>query len=148
MKIPGHIPNVSEKMDHSVQNRQRNGETQKSFSSILSEATTPEVQSPKPVMPGMPVAEPVHLKPVQDSALAVGQQVLDLLDHLSTLLNDPDFSQGKAKPLAEAISGQVDQLNMVRNELDKDDPLRETIDRIRVLSLVESIKLSRGDYSG
>lgn len=148
MKIQGHIPGVTGKTEHSARGKQK-GTSKVPFTSILDQATAKGLDTKGgigPTPPSPPDQVP-RLLPAQESALDAGEHALEVLGHLSGMLGARGLTRGEAGTLSRTINEQVEQLGIIRNELDKSDPLRDTIDQIRVLGLVESIKLDRGDYS-
>ncbi len=147
MKIQDLFPKITESSNNTRQSKEQGEKVTKSFANILQETASSPSKDACPVVSGAPLIDTSNLTPAQDAALTVGHQTLDLLNHYESLLTNMNFSQDGMKPLSHALATQSDQLGNLRNELDKDDPLRDTIERIRVLSMVESIKLDRGDYN-
>ena len=86
------------------------------------------------------------LNPAQKDALAKGEEILGLLSHLGKLLESSEASDSAARSAAEAISGRIDELRVLREGLDASDPLRDTLNEIGTLSIVEHVKIVRGDY--
>ncbi len=146
MKISGPypgIPNNEPKSGTSTRGPARPG----SFSSFLEKASS-NIKAPDTVGPSAPIQfdVPINLDGLHQDIVSQGEKTLEMLDHLGKLLNQPEFSQDACLELSKALSRHTDELAALKNDLDKNDPLRETIKRIEILSLVESYKVSRGDY--
>jgi hypothetical protein len=86
------------------------------------------------------------LNPSQKDALAKGEEILGLLGHLGKVLGASELSDSTAKSVAEAMSHRVDELKLLRDSLDGSDPLRDALNEIGTLSIVEQVKITRGDY--
>ncbi len=148
MKISDLIPKVTDQPNDTTQCRNRGKKEKISFANILQQTSPSTTHETGSVFSAAPMMNASNLTPTQDAAISVGQQALDLLDHCGGLLTDSGFSGDDLETLSQAMSEQSQRLESMRNELDKDDPLRDTIDRIRLLSTVEAMKIHRGDYQG
>ncbi len=84
---------------------------------------------------------------VQQAALARGEELLGLLEHLSALLEEARMPDNALDSLADGLSQKVQEVQESKLRLDGQDPLRQTLDEIQVLSQVEYMKIVRGDYS-
>jgi hypothetical protein len=84
---------------------------------------------------------------VQQAALARGEELLGLLDRLSALLEETKVPDKALDSLAAGLSQKVQEVQESKLRLDGQDPLRQTLDEIQVLSQVEYMKIVRGDYS-
>ncbi len=83
---------------------------------------------------------------VQKDAISRSEEALSLLNHLAGLL-DGAASPSSIESMAGALDSSSKELLSIKEGLEQGDPLRQTIDQIAVLSTVEKIKITRGDYS-
>ena len=147
MKIfnPG-IYELNGKSPASEDNKKENI-TGPSFSEILENVSAPEAGSETAEASRLdPFGRIETLNPSQKDALAKGEEILGLLGHLGKVLDSSELSDSAARSAAEAISDRVDELRLLRNSLDGSDPLRDTLNEIGTLSIVEQVKITRGDY--
>jgi uncharacterized membrane protein YdfJ with MMPL/SSD domain len=84
---------------------------------------------------------------LQGDAISEGETMLDMLEHLSTMLEGVDSSQGSMEAVADSIQSRLETLVNRRDSLDADDPLRQTLNEIGMLAAVQEAKITRGDYS-
>ncbi len=87
------------------------------------------------------------LDQIQQAALARGEELLGLLESLSTILDRGGIHTDDMDALASGLKEKVQQLQESKLRLDMQDPLRSTLDEIQILSQVEYMKIARGDYS-
>ena len=119
----------------------------KSFSEILEKAKGPgptEGKSPL-ATPGEIVSQ-MELTTVQKKALSRGEETLTLLGHLASLL-EKSADSSSLESIAGALDSSSSELLAIKTKLEQGDPLTKTIDEIAVLSMVEKIKITRGDYT-
>ncbi len=118
-----------------------------SFSEILEDASAPKGVG-KPSSPSQidSFGPSDVFSPAQKEALAKGEEILGLLSHLGEVMGSPEKSDSAVQSVADAISGKVDELRLLRDGLESSDPLRDTLNEIGTLSIVEQFKITRGDY--
>lgn len=116
------------------------------FSEILKGAAGSHETVPASNTTGVADLQFPTLSSAQSDVLAIGDQALNLLEHCSAVLENPDLPDTVLGSVATALSEQAVELKNIRDGLDIYDPLRNTIDSIGVLSVVESAKINRGDY--
>ncbi len=127
--------------------QKKKGASGTSFSEILEK--TSEDQAPgsaaAPAASGL-FSQMETLNPAQKEAIAKAEEILGLLGHLGKMLESSEMSGSAARSAADAISGRISELRLMRDGLDASDPLRETLNEIGALSIVEQVKITRGDY--
>jgi hypothetical protein len=122
-------------------------ETEGSFSQALERASsTARTESAEPLDPtfGPQISA---LSPRQSEALAFGEKTLGLLEHYGNMLSDPDFGDSALESVSASLSEHAQDLRTLRDGLDEQDGLRDMLNALGVLAVVESTKISRGDYS-
>jgi hypothetical protein len=120
--------------------------SQATFADLLHRASSGTDTASVP-QAGQDILRPApSLSPHQDEALAAGEDALRLLEHYEALLTGPNLDASSLDTVAEALAEQTEGLRNLRDRLDMHDPLREAIDSIGVLTVVESAKIIRGDY--
>jgi len=62
------------------------------------------------------------------------------------VLESPEMSGSATRSAVEAITSRLDELRLMRDGLDASDPLRQTLNEIGTVSVVEQVKITRGDY--
>ena len=121
--------------------------TGSSFSEILENASSAKAGAGTAAACGLDALDRMEtLNPSQKDALAKGEEILSLLGHLGKVLGSSELSDSAVKSAAEAMSDRLDELRLLRNSLDASDPLRDTLNEIGTLSIVEQVKITRGDY--
>ncbi len=121
------------------------------FSSLLRESnvnSSPHAGTAPVTMQAGPAMETPVFSAGQRDAIAAGEQALALLEHCGFMLSDSEFSSGTIEPVREALDTCTQDLVHARDVLDSQDPLRHALDEIGIMSVVASIKLERGDFSG
>ncbi len=119
-----------------------------SFLDILKATATKKsdgIKGATPVGPTFP--QNLGLTDLQKSAISKGQETLGLLNHLAGLFTKNDSSKSALDSIANALSHNIDELKELKEGLDSNDPLRNTLDEIEIISMVEKIKITRGDYT-
>ncbi len=152
MKIynPNLIKNSQGLDQNGQQAKRKSSENAQSFLDILNASTTSKTQDTQPVKKATPPVElfdKIGLTPIQEQAISKGEEVLDLLNHLTKLYNEVDRSNLSLDSVANALSSKVEELDKIKDQLEASDPLKKTIEEIGILSVVEKIKITRGDYS-
>lgn len=122
------------------------------FSSILNQTVETQgscgVREASHMTQSAPVfANPV-ISPGQAHVLSTGEQALDLLEHCGSMLGNDSITGGMLEQVAKALDGKVQDLMQVRNTMDHQNPLRGAMDEIGAMSVVASMKIERGDFSG
>jgi len=118
-----------------------------SFSEVLENAKGEKSQDIGfTIAPGSIDIAQVNFSDAQKQAIYRGEDTLTLLNHLAGLLERPS-----GRTSMESVAGALDtssrELQVLKEQLDGSDPLRKTIDQIAILSVVEKIKITRGDYT-
>jgi hypothetical protein len=122
-------------------------ETEGTFSQALEQASsTARTKSTEPLDPtyGPQISA---LTPLQSEALAFGEETLELLEHYGNMLSDPDLGDSALESVSASLSEHAQDLRSLRDDLDEQDGLREMLNALGVLAVVESTKINRGDYS-
>ncbi len=151
MKIYTGLTNKVNKDLTTCKDRQKS-EKQGNFSKILDDVSK-EVKNKEQINKGIELNNVFinnissEQSQIRKQAVEVGEQVLDLLSDCSLLLSEPHLNHSRLQSIGDALKGQVDNIKVLRERLDKTDPLRQEIERIGILGVVESIKIERGDYS-
>ncbi len=83
----------------------------------------------------------------QTDAIGAGEHALDLLDHLSGILMEHNSIEGGLDTVATALDSNTRDLVQIRDTLDAQDPLRNALDEIAIMSVVTSMKIERGDFN-
>ncbi len=131
----------------SAEEVKKEGASGTSFSEILESAASNHGAEKTVAASGSkPLDQAETLTPVQKEALAKGEEVLGLLGHICSQLESSPISGVAARSAADAISSRVNELRLMRDSLDASDPLRDTLDEIGTISIVEQVKITRGDY--
>jgi hypothetical protein len=131
----------------STEDRKKEGASGPSFSEILENSSVKQsAHEPSAVAGSRPLGQVETLNPAQKEALAKGEEILGLLGHLGKMLEASDMSGSTARSAADALSSRVNELRLMRDNLDASDPLRDTLDEIGTISIVEQVKITRGDY--
>ncbi len=118
-----------------------------SFSEILENTTSSNGAGKVEKALGTEILGPQDtLNSAQKDALAKGEEILGLLNHLGGVMESSGINDSVARSAAEAISGRVEELRQIRDGLEPSDPLRDTLNEIGTLSIVEQFKITRGDY--
>ncbi len=117
-----------------------------SFSEILEKV---QDSNPRPLnsvgTPGEIVSQ-MELTTAQKQVLSRGEETLTLLGHLASLLEKP-VNSSSMESMASALDSSSNALLALKAELEQGDPLAKTVDEIAILSMVEKIKITRGDYT-
>ena len=117
-----------------------------SFSEILENAKGERPQDIGSTgAPGSIISQ-VDLSDAQKQAISRGEDTLTLLNHLASLLERPS-GRTSMDSVAGALDTSSRELQALKEQLDTSDPLRKAIDQIAILSVVEKIKITRGDYT-
>ncbi len=142
---------------HFIQQKEQTGQektepqkTQRgeSFLDILKAASTKKSEEIKGTTPvGLTFPKDLGLTALQKSAISKGEETLGLLNHLAGLFTKEDSSKSALDSIANALSHNIDELKELKKGLDSNDPLRNTLDEIEIISMVEKIKITRGDYT-
>lgn len=118
-----------------------------SFSEILKNASAAKAGTGTEAARGLDSFGQIEvLNPAQKNALAKGEEILGLLGHMEKVLDSSELSDAAVKSGAEALSGRLNELKLLRDSLDASDPLRDILNEIGTLSIVEQVKITRGDY--
>jgi len=88
----------------------------------------------------------VDFQSIQTTALTVAEEALALIEHFSNNINEANINDSILNTLAETMDNKVEDLKILRDGLDFSDPLRENIDAIGSLTVVEAAKIRRGYY--
>ncbi len=132
------------------QKKANSSENAQSFLEILRANSSSNTDSVKPtdkISPPSHIFDRIRLTPVQEQAISKGEEVLKLLNHLSKLYNEVDVSESSFDSVASALSSNVEELKEIKSQLDANDPLKNTLEEIGILGMVEKIKITRGDYT-
>ncbi len=86
-------------------------------------------------------------QPIQANALTVAEETISLMEHFSNNISGKNINRTVLNTLAETMENKVEDLKTLRDGLDFSDPLRENIDVIGSLTVVEAAKIRRGYYS-
>ena len=119
----------------------------KNFSEILEKAKGPDpTEGKSPLAAPGEIVSKMELTSVQKKALSRGEETLTLLGHLAGLL-EKSADSSSLESIAGALDSNSSELLALKTKLEQGDPLAKTIDEITVLSMVEKIKITRGDYT-
>ncbi len=124
----------------------KNKESLSSFSEILENTKSDKHRVAGATSSLDSIASQVNLSTVQRNAISRGEATLTLLNHLAGLLEKSSGSTS-IESVASALDSSSNELMAMKNKLHSGDPLRKTLDQIAILSVVEKIKITRGDYS-
>lgn len=107
-----------------------------------------QVPSTGPFIDPLTAATPLDVvqTTTQTNAISLGNDTLEVLEHLSSLLSTPNVGSNTLGPLADTLSRQIEDIKDARNGLAPNDPLRDTLDAIGAISAVEVAKIKNGDY--
>jgi hypothetical protein len=142
-------PNIQlEKADVSkkLKGKGHNAPNGMSFPELLKSSSALKSHSVQRPMESTHTVEIEALAPIQKEAASKGEETLSLLNRLVTILETQDMSDSSARSVADALSNNIEDIKLLKGRLDASDPLRKTLDEIGVVSLVEYIKITRGDY--
>ncbi len=85
--------------------------------------------------------------PIQNSAINVGEEAVTLLENFAHSILRGKENSALLDTFADTMEHKAEELKIVRDGLDISDPLRENIDVIGSLTVVEAAKIRRGYYS-
>lgn len=74
------------------------------------------------------------------------ENLLSILDEYQQKLKDPHFTLKEIDPLVKQMEKEKENLAPVLNSLEKNDGLKDILNRALVTSSLETIKFNRGDY--
>lgn len=80
------------------------------------------------------------------AGLSMSENAIDLLESYSKALNNLNLTTQDLLPLIEALEGDTTTLLDIKEQLPKNDPLAQLIDRVTTISVIEAEKFRRGDY--
>ncbi len=146
MKVENPFGVLINKVSSKNSSSEETKESVATFSQILENAKGKRPQDiGSTAAPGSIISQ-VDLNDAQKQAISKGEDTLTLLNHLAGLLERPS-----GRTSMESVAGALDtssrELQALKEQLDTSDPLRKTIDQIAILSVVEKIKITRGDYT-
>ncbi|MFO7985836.1 MAG: hypothetical protein R6U38_08210 [Desulfatiglandaceae bacterium] len=134
---------------------QKNEETQKGrFGKILEESmkisSETKAEGAPRFTPGLTSIGDVQLTPmsVQDETPVVEKtnQLLDVLDEYRQVLADRRIPTGDIKPIINKINQQTENLTTGLDALPEGSPLKDIANQALMVSSLEVMKFSRGDY--
>ena len=129
-----------------VKEQKKAGVEGPSFSEILEKTSKEDPVTAASLSRAGSVGQPVSLSMAQNHAIAKAEEILNLLNHLGSMFGSSGTSDSALKTTAEAISDRLQELRELRDGLDMSDPLRDTLNEVGTLSIVEEAKITRGDY--
>jgi hypothetical protein len=83
---------------------------------------------------------------IRSQTLKAVENTLTTLEKYHEGLSNPETFLRKIEPFVQALTKEVDGLNLLSEKLPPDDPLRKILNETKVLSAVEVEKFRRGDY--
>ncbi len=83
---------------------------------------------------------------IRSRSLKSVEDTLTILEKYHEGLSDPETSLRKIDPFIQALTKEVDGLNLLSEKLPPADPLRKILNETGVLSAVEIEKFRRGEY--
>ncbi len=146
MKVENPFGTLINRVSSKNSSAEKTKESGSSFSEILENAKGKKPQDiGSTAAPGSIISQ-VNLSDAQKQAISRGEDTLTLLNHLAGLLEKPS-----GRTSMESVAGALDtssrELQALKERLYGGDPLRKAIDQIAILSVVEKIKITRGDYT-
>ncbi len=146
MKVENPFGALINKVSSKNSGAEKTKESGATFSQILENAQGERPQELGSTLAPGSIISQVDLNDAQKQAISRGEDTLTLLNHLAGLLERPS-----GRTSMESVAGALDtssrELQALKEQLDTSDPLRKTIDQIAILSVVEKIKITRGDYT-
>jgi len=120
------------------------------FLDLLRDQLTP-LEQPEPTVPAAPAGavgdSPAVAAKLRIDGLALSEDAIGLLESFSRALANLDLGADDLQPLVEALENGTTSLLDIQDQLPKDDPLARLIGRVATVSLIETEKYRRGDYS-
>lgn len=120
---------------------------QTNFSEILESARNIQENRADISISNSQLFSSMDFSPVQKDAISRSEEALTLLNHVADLLDGSTGSISSVDSAVSALDSNTKELLSIKENLEQGDPLRQTIDEIAVLTTVEKIKITRGDYS-
>jgi hypothetical protein len=77
----------------------------------------------------------------------ISENTIDLLESFENCLGNTDISLEDLTPIIDALELGTTSLLDIKEQLSADDPLAQLIDQVATISIVETEKFRRGDYS-
>ncbi len=146
MKVENPFGNLLNKIDSKNAKPGKTDTKGVSFSKVLEDAKGTKAEAAGAVSAPGWISSSLDLNMIQKQAISRGEDTLTLLNHLASLLDRPTETSA-IKEVANALDSSSNNLQALKEKLDVTDPLRKVIDQIAVLSVVEKIKITRGDYT-
>ncbi|NPA95595.1 MAG: hypothetical protein GXO58_09245 [Thermodesulfobacteria bacterium] len=126
---------------------QKMDRAQANFSEILESARNIQENRADISISNSQLFNSMDFSPAQKDAISRSEEALTLLNHLADLLDGSTGSISSVDSAVSALDSNTEELLSLKENLEQGDPLRQTIDEIAVLTTVEKIKITRGDYS-
>jgi len=104
------------------------------------EATAPIQQAEIPENSSLPAQ-------LRLDGVFISENTIDLLESFEKCLGNTDISLTDITPIIDALESGTTSLLDIKEQLDSDDPLAQLIDLIATISIIETEKFRRGDYS-
>jgi len=123
------------------------------FGAILKETMdtvsgpTSTAQAPVLVDPMGGVCFGPYSLPIEAPVLEQTEQLLDTLDAYRQKLGDREVKLSQMDPLIDEIKKRSEGLTSKADTLPDGDPLRDILNQTLIVSSLEVLKFSRGDYS-
>ncbi len=146
MKVENPFGSLINQVEAKKTTTQKADGTRASFSEILEGAKATKAHETKPLSAPGELTSPMGLSDVQKNAISRSEETLTILNHLAGLL-EKDPNSSSMQSLVGALDSSSNELMALDSKLDPNDPLRNTINEINILSVVEKIKITRGDYT-
>jgi hypothetical protein len=77
----------------------------------------------------------------------ISENTIDLLESFEKCLGNIDLSPEDLMPIIDALEVGTTSLLDIKEQLSADDPLAQLIDQVATISIIETEKFRRGDYS-
>nr|MBF0221521.1 hypothetical protein [Desulfobulbaceae bacterium] len=77
----------------------------------------------------------------------ISENTIDLLESFENSLENLTLTETDLTPIIDALEHGTTSLLDIKEQLPKDDPLALLIDQVATISIIETEKFRRGDYS-
>jgi len=104
--------------------------------------------SPNPISSAslLDLTDQENITRIRSQSLKAVEDTLIILEQYHEGLSDPETSLRKIDPFIQALTKEVDGLNLLSEKLPPADPLRKILNETGILSAVEIEKFRRGEY--